>query len=150
MFGIVRVAMQNKRLEIAAVLIILLSFPFFFYLVPNISNALSNSTAEVDISLGDDDLNCSVPTGDPNISRLAPITFIDGNGGYDTAEEATTYFKVHLPKLPLQDLQKSQFNSVIARFEVPNKGVFIVQKNDGLWQPSVYSVCPDLDWDKAN
>ena len=102
----------------------------------------------VDNKLGDGDLACTTATDDPYVSNMAPIIFVDGEGGYATAAETMDgYYKKILPQLPMAELQITQSNDLLVRYEVSGKAVFIVEKTvENLWQPGTYSLCPGLGW----
>ena len=141
----------EHKIKVAVVLFTLISLVFTGTYFIKTGATTAEPQPAVDTVLGDGDLTCSAPTDDPNIRLLAPITNVDGWGGYDTAEGVIDYFAVKFPGLPLTELQKTQFNDQLARFEVPGKAVLIAQKSpEGLWQPSLYSLCPGTNWRMVN
>lgn len=101
----------------------------------------------VDTVLLNGDLKCGVATNKTGAGRSAAPLFVDGLGGYSTHEKALQYFVRELPGMPANELKLTQVNSDFARYEINNKAVFLLQKNEeGLWQPYVRHLCPNLGW----
>lgn len=103
----------------------------------------------VDVVLGDGDLQCQAQTSERDVYRTAYIEYIDGIGGYSSPEKALGVFRSMMPNMPSEEIVKTQANTSVVRYEIQDKAIFIVHKNDaGLWQPYIRSVCPNIDWGK--
>lgn len=142
--------LKSIRFIVAAPLV--LGFFILGLLISSPQRGESAITASevVDVQLGDGDLACQAPTDISGLYRLSPIIFVDVIGGYNSPAAAAGYFKYALPQMPFSELKQTQANDFHARFEISGKGIFIVEKNEeGLWQPYVYSYCPDLNWSEG-
>lgn len=140
---------KNAKITVGFMfLICLMVAGFFISRSPGKVVGLEDPQHSVDTRLGDGDLKCTAPTSNPSITRAAIVGYVDGYGGYSYAEEAIDYFMYSLPGLPRTDLRITQQNDVSVRFEVPEKAVFIIAKTaENRWQPSTYSLCPNLNWE---